>query len=239
MLNNALGNAANFLRKNGGVVGKAKAASSMYLLYRYGFSPLVKDVAQGYEGLSKALGMIRQTSRGAAADSKTSVTTSAGGSWGTWTYTKQWSQYDSLSVRAMSLDEYEASMGFNVGFSTKDLLTLPWELIPYSFVVDWFLNIGDVIGAITPTFGVQQLGSCLVTEWESLVDFTSYGYHVTSPSLVTSLSTPGGFSCQMKSLNKARTVGLPAPGLTIKSDFRLTSLTRCADAVALVVQRLK
>lgn len=49
-------------------------------------------------------------------------------------------------------------------------LTMPieaaWELTPFSFIIDWFLNCGDTISAWTPNFGLRALSSwsvCTVT----------------------------------------------------------------------------
>jgi hypothetical protein len=44
------------------------------------------------------------------------------------------------------------------GFTPSDILPAAWELIPYSFLVDYFTNIGNVIQAYTlDTSGVRWL----------------------------------------------------------------------------------
>jgi len=49
------------------------------------------------------------------------------------------------------------------GFRWADLPSTAWELIPFSFVADWFLSIGNFIGAISPKSGVRYLN-----EYESV-----------------------------------------------------------------------
>lgn len=39
-----------------------------------------------------------------------------------------------------------------------------WELIPFSFIVDWFFNIGDLIASWTPEAGLAMLASWYVVE---------------------------------------------------------------------------
>lgn len=39
-----------------------------------------------------------------------------------------------------------------------------WELVPFSFIVDWFVNVGDVIGSFEPTFGLKALASWVTIE---------------------------------------------------------------------------
>lgn len=34
-----------------------------------------------------------------------------------------------------------------------------WELTPYSFIIDWFINVGDTISSWTPNYGVKTLAS--------------------------------------------------------------------------------
>ena len=43
-------------------------------------------------------------------------------------------------------------------------LTVAWELIPFSFVVDWFVPVGDFIGSIVPPQGVTNVRRT-ITEW--------------------------------------------------------------------------
>jgi hypothetical protein len=37
-----------------------------------------------------------------------------------------------------------------LGLRLRDVPSTAWEIIPYSFVVDWFANVGDLIRAMTP-----------------------------------------------------------------------------------------
>lgn len=39
-----------------------------------------------------------------------------------------------------------------------------WELVPFSFIIDWFLNVGTVIASWTPKPGFKVLGSWVVVE---------------------------------------------------------------------------
>jgi hypothetical protein len=39
-----------------------------------------------------------------------------------------------------------------------------WELIPFSFIVDWFFNVGDTLASFTPNFGTRTLSSWYTVE---------------------------------------------------------------------------
>jgi hypothetical protein len=141
-----------------------------------------------------------------------------------------------LSARAMSLDEVEFTLSDDFGFTTKGLTTLPWELVTYSFVADWLLNIGDLLGALVPAGpGWKILGSCLVME-----RFTTYTWRPVSTTCINAgydMTRPITGHVGMTSLHKWRQP-LEAPGLVFKSDFRLDSVTRCVDSLALLAQQI-
>lgn len=40
-----------------------------------------------------------------------------------------------------------------------------WELIPFSFIIDWFFNVGKIIASWTPNVGMRTLAS-----WYSIID---------------------------------------------------------------------
>jgi hypothetical protein len=49
------------------------------------------------------------------------------------------------------------------GLSLADIPSLIWEVVPYSFVADWFINVGSYLEAYKPRFNVKILGN-----WVSL-----------------------------------------------------------------------
>lgn len=238
LLQDLFGSALKVIRGNPGLLTRAQAASSAWLAYRYGLSPIMQDIEGVLKGLHKAVGRTRASSRGGSTLSKHVVWTENKPAWGGSTVTKRWTWNSNVSVRATTISEYTATLGRNVGFSTKALVTLPWELLPYSFVVDWFVNVGDFLQAITVVLDEKVLGSCYTVQEDRnlIVELVS-----------TTRATPGsGIQVQPWVASKAayesyktRKVGLPSPGLVIKADFRLDDWVRLLDASTLVIQQLR
>lgn len=235
LLNDILGNALKAISAKKRLLQRAQDTGSAYLAYRYGLKPIMKDVESVVKGMSKAVGRVRQTSRGSSSYSDVKTTS---GSWsGTpCVVTHNTKVTEVLTVRAMSLDEYTATFQSNIGFTDKGLITLPWELLPYSFVADWFLNIGDVVGAMVPVLGATQLGSCYVAERSVTSELTITG---TTPNSGWSVTQSASGSDFCSSLHRFRVPGALLPGLAIRSDFRFDNLYRAADAIALIVQKLR
>lgn len=50
-------------------------------------------------------------------------------------------------ISCIGVGSYQLSNLKRVGFAPSDFLPTVWELIPYSFVIDYFTNIGDIIQA--------------------------------------------------------------------------------------------
>lgn len=47
-----------------------------------------------------------------------------------------------------------------------------WELATLSFVVDWFVNVGDFISAMSPPSNILDAGSCLARKWTTQYTYT-------------------------------------------------------------------
>jgi hypothetical protein len=64
---------------------------------------------------------------------------------------------EDIQVRAYC--HYKADMTYLPArdFGLTELPLTAWELVPFSFVVDWFVNIGDWLEALTPKLGIKIL----------------------------------------------------------------------------------
>jgi hypothetical protein len=136
----------------------------------------------------------------------------------------------------MSLDTIVHDWSHDLGFDAKSLATLPWNLIPYSFVVDWFANVSDYIGGVAQAFYPKSLGQCHVHETVKTEVRTSSS--MSSLTSTVTLSSPSLSEARQDTVYKARFPGLPSPHLIVKTDFRLDDLTRISDAFALVGQQI-
>lgn len=143
--------------------------------------------------------------------------------------------YDTVVCRATALDDLDMSRAEALGFSTKGLLTLPWELVPYSFVVDWFLNVSDVLNALAPVPGWKLLGSCLVTRRVRHVTWTASGTSESDFTYSVQRPVTGTIVGTFTDITRGP---LREPSLVLKTDFRLGRPLRALDAYALAGQRL-
>lgn len=214
--------------------GFVKNASRGYLGWRYGIKPMLSDVNAVIEGLKLKTGSSRQTSRGKVliqnVQNKTLTYSGSG-----YVVNMLEQAAHTVSIRAMSLDDVDLSMLNNIGFTTKGLVTLPWELVNKSFVLDWFLNVGDFIGSISPSPGWRQLGSATTIQEDWVLSISAVG---TSAAANFSIEVPcsGGYTVHQTIKN--RFPGPFTPGIAVKSDFRFDKVTRCLDALSLLAVHL-
>lgn len=107
-----------------------------------------------------------------------------------------------------------------------DPIKIAWELVPWSFVVDWFTNLGQVLGTMSDFAGVT-LTNAFTTTFATTV--TNYSY--VSGSGVLQDSYTG------ECVNVERVLGITGPSLIVRP-FNGFSVTRGANAIALLVQQL-
>lgn len=108
-------------------------------------------------------------------------------------------------------------------------LVVVWELIPFSFLVDWFTKVGSYLGSYTDTLGL-------------LVDRGEVTYRHTCFRDTWTSSTNWSASCRSKAHYFRRSITgdiLSMPGLFDRSGTGLGSLTRAATAVSLLTGQLK
>lgn len=212
----------------------AKSASDAWLMYRYGVLPLVRDISGIIEGLSKSVGKRRTSSR-ASGELHRESNRIVVGDWEVHKVGINVQTFDVFSVRCVSLDEHVSSLANNVGFTSKGLITLPWEFIPYSFVSDWFANVGDFLNALAPALGFKQLSSSLSTLRQRGTTYTAVSTNLNAIGIANGHQQVRNCTgvLHAKSIVKTRSSMGGKPGLVIRSDFGFDRATRELDAFAL------
>lgn len=138
---------------------RPKEIEDMYMSYRYALRPLIYDVAGLTAALqSKRAANQRRTSRGWATDKAVgsdTIDNVALFSDTACSFTQAWSY--GVSARAGVL--CDVNIDALVSFGVTDMLETGWELLPFSFIADWFVNIGTTVAAWTPNMRAEQLAS--------------------------------------------------------------------------------
>lgn len=142
------------------------------------------------------------------------------------------------SVRAGILYQADLSIPQRMGFSWESIPITAYELIPFSFVVDWFINLGDFIQAVTPKIGVKHLSnwvtvrrSCLSTRQSGTAQLPLSGW-------VTQRSPNGVDEALYETV--IRSPGIPSPDLTMDLDIvHALRNNRGWDALSLFIQQLQ
>lgn len=137
---------------------KPKELADRYMEIRYALRPMVYDTLQIIDAANASAVATRQTYRGfAKANAK--ATSSGYRTHGTFRRYK-WTKTSTTSteVRAGVLCKCDAFTKLNA-WGADSILETAWELIPLSFVVDWFFNVGQTIASWTPETGLTALAS--------------------------------------------------------------------------------
>lgn len=123
------------------------------------------------------------------------------------------------------------------GLRIRDVPATLWEIVPFSFVVDWFLGVGNWLQAITPDPELRVLGSWITTVVNRDVDLSIIAEASLGPSAPYPKTTwrGNGGSSNVKTTSIQREVN---PQLTSTPQWKLTppTLHQQADAVALLAQ---
>jgi len=103
-----------------------------------------------------------------------------------------------------------------------------WEVIPFSFVVDWFVNVGDFLSQWTDFIGLD-----INYPWYgwTMVANSEYSYHYNNPGLI-------GQRVNKSTLHSRRILGIPSVTLKIRPLKRLSAV-RAATAISLLLQGLR
>jgi len=209
-----------------------------WLEVRYGWMPLIYDI----QGTLKALNAVhkpRYTSRGFANDSTFSVSEDVFNSNDDLYLNYTRTQGLDKRVRAFIIYEVEKQGLLPQQLGLLQLPQVAWELVKFSFVVDWFVDIGSWLDAITPRIGVNILaeGRTVTKQWDHQIEITGATWSPYYQSIHANLSGLIGQQDTFGFHQKVREPGLPAfplPRINVKLNVK-----RAVDSVALLAQQVR
>lgn len=204
------------LKPSGDKWSRPRDASGIFLEWHFGWLPLLADIHATCNILQEDWTATIAVGKGSARTSKTKPMSP-------WT----WSQAMHLSVhvlmqatvRVRNPNLHRASQ-----LGLINPMSVAWELVPFSFLVDWFIPVGDFLSSYTDFVGLD-LENAFTTTYMIGDDFQIYQ----QPGYWNLITKYDGASMR-------RVTSISQPVVNFLPPGRL-SVTRGATAIALLLQK--
>lgn len=210
-------------------VSNRKAASQNFLEYHFGWQPLMQDVENSVK-LLVSDPPTRFKCRGRATEAiQTRYNNVIDNPW----YFQRWNSSEDGQLVMLIQGEITVTNPNLFLASSLGLIdaALPWKLIPFSFVIDWFVNVEQVLSSLSDFYGLST-GNAMYS-WKFV---GTYNEHIDSTN--RSPSDPwkyGRVTTRVKRCAQGgRSLGIPSPSLHLKP-FRGLSVTRGITSIALIL----
>lgn len=211
------------MTRHRGFKPKAKDFAGMVLETNFGWVPLVNDIGSAIDVLQGGVPPQRIYGRATVKFDglKSALVPGASNSYLDHVTSGQYSFHVQCNARVENPNLWLANQ---LGFVNP--ASVAWELVPYSFVVDWFVNVGDFLNSFTDTVGLSLSGEFYTMY---LTTKSKRRYRFSDGRIVTD---------QFRHMVTSRIVGpIPRPTLRVRP-FNGFSVTRAANAVSLLIQQL-
>jgi hypothetical protein len=155
-------------RPSDGSVFSPTNLSSLWLEFNYGWRPLVSSIQGAVELFNQQIvsgEIIRVESRSKFYDKK--VDTGTFDTYYGWesNWVNESERFYSVKyVCYYTVSDVDAVLLSQAGLS--NLPNLAWELVPFSFVVDWFINVGAFLSSLDATNGLAFSKGCYTTAYK-------------------------------------------------------------------------
>lgn len=207
----------------------SKAAANAWLQTQYGWIPLLSDAKSAAETLASFVADPRHTVLTAKAASKRSQTSEY-----VFPYSGQPVGNGSVTLRVTESDSRRFTVRYKIREPFRELgqlgllnpAAVAWELVPFSFVADWFLPIGDYLSSLDVGIRYEFVNG-LSSRLQTSAGFSLPLPNQTGPSLSWS-----------KTLIQAQPMGgIPTPtlsGITFRPEL---NLKRMISGISLLRQQ--
>ncbi|QNI21284.1 maturation protein [Escherichia phage MS2] len=204
---------------------RSKHVAGRWLELQFGWLPLMSDIQGAYEMLTKVhlqeflpMRAVRQVGTNVKLDGRLS-------------YPAANYQTTCNISRRIVIWFYinDARLAWLSSLGILNPLGIVWEKVPFSFVVDWLLPVGNMLEGLTAPVGCSYMSGTVtdVITGESIISVDApYGWTV---------ERQGTAKAQISAMHRGVQFVWPTTGVYVKSPF---SMVHTLDALALIRQRL-
>lgn len=211
-----------------------KDVAKTFLEVEYGWRPLLNDIGESIKLMCSdpPFGFVKAGAKSAWNESSVSRSGDMSKVYSFYKEQKQIELYIQMGA-VFVVSNPNVFLANSLGFIDP---ALPWKLMPYSFVVDWFVNVEQVISSISDWFGLT-INQPYTSQWAKTSSLT-YSYSQSKASIGVDLYNNTSMNRIAWASEMSRTLGLTGPSLIVKP-FRGFSIERGAQAISLIVASMR
>jgi hypothetical protein len=215
---------------------KANVAATAWMEGRYGWRVFIRELEKILDAITRELAEVtRETARASVSGTIGELTVEGTIKAGVGEITCSTTTTATGRVRCGILHQDSVQTWADiVGLRLSDLPYSAWDLLPYSFVVNWFLNVDVLLRTLSAT-GVKRLAEWTIVE---TIHTTVRTHGILSPVAPgwTVTRQPVGFESRV-TVERTRWPHVRNPGLVVKqSSFGFLEDLRILDTIALITQ---
>lgn len=216
-----------------GVKGQAKHAADLWLEWHFGWSPMLSDIYNAMDALSSPLPLIQhiKVASRSSRDLGLTETVNTG-----WLKSEISGSFNSVSRIQGYAKLVSPSVGLLDQLGLVNPVGVAWELVPFSFLVDHVIGIGDFIDSYTDTLG-WELTDVVVTTF----DYLRNGFLRSSRAVSTQYNWTYGDDVDADAFFIWRGrpgLSLPPYCVQFTNPFRDISVARAATYCSLLLQAM-
>lgn len=214
-------------------VSNRKAAAQNFLEFEYGWKPLFKDIVDSVERLTGFpevnIPLFGEARARDDSSSRSFSSDSSGSSFSSSVTNSSYTVRMGAVARIVNPNLFLANQLGVIDFA------LPWKLIPFSFVVDWFVNVEQTISSISDWYGVELLRpyTTRFAKGHRISHIRNYSYNFITGAMSDYLVRVH----EREGVHMTRTAAISGPVLSMKP-FKGFSLERGAQAISLILSTL-
>lgn len=217
-----------------GLLSGGKQAANVYLQYHYGVQPLMKTIHElSTRQLTCAVQPVTYQSRASATERWRK---SARGWYDPNIHSTVDVELTNRCLLGLTFQQSSSGISTLAQFTSLNPISIVWELTPYSFVVDWVIDVGGYLRMAETALlsGLQFIGGFRTNSSKGFSRIENSGTWV-EYGTTTIHNTKGSY--ETKSMNRAVLSSMPFPELP-RIDVNMGS-SRLLSTAALLSQRLR